>query len=125
MFKQPQMPTLSAATLVMDSRKTLVSVRHQNLTGSWSQLYKSGDVYLDLSLRSEASGSTLLGHLVADPSQLTQLGGMAVLQKDQNTELSATVNSTGSFRLPLNQSGVYRLEVVLQDQIIFVDRLEV
>lgn len=125
MFKAPEIPTLSEATLVMDSRKTMVAVRHQNLSGAWSQLYKAGGIYLDLSLRTDGTESALLGHLVADPSQLTQLGGMAVLQKDDEAEVSSTINSSGSFRLPLDQLGTYRLEVVLKDQIIFVDKLEV
>ncbi len=125
MFRQPQIPTLVQAILVMDSRNTMASVRSQSLTGSWSQLYRSGGIYLDLSLRSDVSGSTLMGHLVADPSQLSQLAGVAVLQKDSDAERSWPISSTGSFRIRLSQSGIHRLEVVLEDQVIIIEKLEV
>ncbi len=117
-----QLPTPLQARLVMDSRKTLSSVRNQNLTGSWSQLYKADHLYLDLSLRNSTGESLLLGHLVSDPSSPIPLQATARLVGEQE-EYATAISSMGSFRLPV-QSGVYRLELDLVNSHIAVDKLE-
>lgn len=112
------------AKLVMDSRKTLVSVRNQNLSGSWSQLYKAGDLYLDLSLRSNGLESVLMGHLVADAAAAIPSHATARLTSEKNESYASDISPTGSFRLPA-QRGLYRLELSLDGLNITVDRLEV
>lgn len=118
------LPNRIHAKLVMDSRKTLVSVRNQNLSGSWSQLYKAGDLYLDLSLRSNGLESVLMGHLVTDGVLPIPAHSTARLTSETNQLYASDISSTGSFRLPA-QRGLYRLELNLEGLDITVDRLEV
>lgn len=117
-------PSPVQAILVMDSRKTSHALRSQNFSGAWSQLYKAGDFYLDLSLKPEAAGAILQGHIVADPSLYSHLHGLVLLRKNQ-ANLSAPLGSTGSFRVVLEEPGDYGLEIVLQDQVFRVEKLEI
>lgn len=119
-----ELPNTIHAKLVMDSRKTLVAVRGQNFTGSWSQLYKAGDLYLDLSLRNNGIESVLMGHLVTDASSPVAPLSKARLTSEKNQTYMSDINSTGSFRLPA-QRGLYRLELELQGVGITIDRLEI
>lgn len=111
------------ATLVMDSRKTWSAVRNQNLSGSWSQLYKVGEYYLDLSLRSSGNDKTLMGHLVGNIST-PALQSAVVHLRTEETSYKSAVAASGMFRLPIEKEGTYNLEVELQDQYIAVDKLE-
>jgi predicted RecB family nuclease len=108
----------------MDSRKTSLAVRHQNFTEGWSQLYKAGDFYLDLSLKPDHHKAYLQGYLVADPAQLTQVQGRTLLH-NEHAQLTAALSLTGSFRLEVPQGGTYQLEIALQDQVIRLDRIEI
>ncbi|GEM85244.1 hypothetical protein [Meiothermus hypogaeus] len=118
--KKPQLQ----AILVMDSRKTSLAVRHQNFTGAWSQLYKAGDFYLDLSLKPDNHKAYLQGYIVADPSQLAQIQGSTALHNEQ-TQLTAPISLTGSFRLEVPQGGKYHLEIALQNQVIRLEHIEI
>lgn len=118
--KKPQLQ----AILVMDSRKTSLAVRHQSFTGAWSQLYKAGDFYLDLSLKPDSHKAILQGYIVADPSQLAQIQGTTALHNEQ-TQLTAPISPTGSFRLEVPTAGPYHLDIALQDQVIRLDRIEI
>ena len=108
----------------MDSRKSLTPLRSQNLTGSWSQLYKSGDLYLDLNMRNSGLEAVLMGHLVTDPSAPIPDRATARLKGDSDVEYQAHITSTGSFRLPIARSGIYRLELDLHNHLISIDSLE-
>lgn len=123
MMTESKKPTLQAI-LVMDSRKTSLAVRHQNFTGAWSQLYKAGDFYLDLSLKPDGHKAYLQGYLVADPSQLTQIEGTTALHNEQ-TQLTSPIGLTGSFRLEVPTGGEYQLEIALQNQVIRLDSIQI
>ncbi len=123
MMTEPKKPQLQAI-LVMDSRKTSLAVRQQNFTGAWSQLYKAGDFYLDLSLKPDAHKAYLQGYIVADPSQLCSIQGTTSLQGEQ-TQLSTPIGLTGSFRMEVSRRGEYNLEIALPDQVIRLDSIEI
>ncbi|MCX7602033.1 MAG: hypothetical protein N2Z75_08860 [Meiothermus sp.] len=123
MLNESKRPAIQAI-LVMDSRKTSLALRQQNFTGAWSQLYKAGDFYLDLSLKPDSHKAYLQGYLVADPSRLTQVEGVTSLHNEQ-TQLSAPISLTGSFRLEVPTGGAYQLEIALADQVIRLDHIEV
>ncbi|WP_299431056.1 hypothetical protein [uncultured Meiothermus sp.] len=120
---EPKKPNLQAI-LVMDSRKTSLAVRQQNFTGAWSQLYKAGDFYLDLSLKPDTHKAYLQGYIVADPSLLSSIQGTTLLHNDQ-TQLSTPIGRIGSFRLEVPATGAYRLEIALPDQVIRLDSIEI
>jgi len=115
-------PIPMEAILVMDSRKTSHAIRSQNFSGAWSQLYKAGNFYLDLSLKPQNDGAILQGHIVAEPGQDTN--GLVFVRTDQANQ-SIAISPTGSFRLALQEPGQYGLEIVLQDQVVRVGKLEV
>ncbi len=123
MIAEPKKTQLQAI-LVMDSRKTSLAVRQQNFTGAWSQLYKAGDFYLDLSLKPDNHKTYLQGYIVADPSHLSAIQGTTRLHNEE-TELSTPLGLTGSFRLEVPQPGEYSLEIALQDQVIRLDSIGV
>ncbi|MCX8089115.1 MAG: hypothetical protein N3C58_07555 [Meiothermus ruber] len=118
--KKPQLQ----AILVMDSRRISLALRQQNFTGAWSQLYKAGDFYLDLSLKPDAHKAYLQGYIVADPSQLGSIQGTTSLYNEQ-TQLSTPIGVTGSFRLEVPQGGEYQLEIALQHQVIRLDSIQI
>ncbi len=101
--KKPQLQ----AILVMDSRRISLVLRQQNFTGAWSQLYKAGDFYPDLSLKPDAHKAYLQGYIVADPSQLGSIQGTTSLYNEQ-TQLSTPIGVTGS-RCPKGGSTNWRL----------------
>lgn len=119
------LPNSYAAKLVMDSRRMLQNLRTQRSLESWSQLYKAGDhVYLDLRLTSSQRESTLFGQLIADPSLYIPVHSTIELSLDRETKYQGNVSPTGSFRIPVVENGVYRLEVNLQSHLITVDQLQ-
>jgi len=123
MIAEPKKTQLQAI-LVMDSRKTSPAVRQQNFTGAWSQLYKAGDFYLDLSLKPDSHKAYLQGYIVTDTSQLTAIQGSTSLHNGQ-TQLSTPIGLTGSFRLEVPTTGAYCLEIALQDQVIRLDSIQI
>jgi len=123
MLTEATKPQLQAI-LVMDSRKTSLALRQQNFTGAWSQLYKAGDFYLDLSLKPATRKAYLQGRIVADPGQLPCLQGSATLHGDQ-TRLSVPLEPTGSFRLEVFQVGQYSVEIALPDQVIRLEGIKI
>lgn len=124
MIAELRKPSSVQAILVMDSRKTAHALRSQNFSGTWSQLYKAGDCYLDLSLRPEASGAILQGNIVAEPGRYLNMKGLVFVRKGQ-TDLSTSISPSGSFRLELDKSGQYGLEIVLPNQVISINKLEI
>lgn len=120
------MPRAQTATLVMDSRHNLISVRSQSLMGSWSQLFKAGNRYLDLNFQNKGAESVLFGYLVSDPG--TPISTHAMVRLSSSTvEYQTTLSSSGSFRITLNGNlkEMYCFELDLSDQVISIDRLEI
>lgn len=115
-------PTHMEAILVMDSRKTSHAIRSQSFSGAWSQLYKAGNFYLDLSLKPQEGGALLQGHIVAEPGH--NPNGLVFVRTDKANQ-SIAISPTGSFRLALQEPGEYGLEIVLQDQVVRVGKLEI
>ncbi len=111
------------AILIMDSRTAPTrAVRHQNHHGIWSKLYKAGDMYLDLSLKAEARGATLVGQVIAEAQQPVALN--VVLHGPDGSEASP-VNEYGIFRLNVQGKGDYTLEFDLGEEAFMVPGLEV
>ncbi len=111
------------AILIMDSRTTPTrAVRHQNFQGAWSRLYKAGDLYLDLSLRVEGQGATLVGQVIAEAQKPVALN--VVLHGPSGSEASP-VNDYGIFRLNIREKGDHVLEFDLGDEAFMVPGLEV
>lgn len=127
MFQEPIKPSSPAsrreAILIMDSRTTPASaVRHQNFHGVWSKLYKAGDMYLDLSLKAEGSGATLVGQVIAEAHKPIALS--VVLHGPGGSNLSP-VNEYGNFRLNVQEKGDHVLEFDLGGETFLVRGLEV
>jgi len=117
-------PTSIQAILVMDSRKTSIAVRSQNFTGSWSQLYKAGDFYLDLSLKPSETEAMLIGQ-ISGPAQLAEeISGIVSVKNGQGVA-SGTISPRGSFRLALSERGEHLLEIALKNRVLQVSRLEI
>ncbi len=111
------------AVLIMDSRTTSTrAVRHQNPHGAWSKLYKAGDLYLDLSLKVEAKGATLVGQVIAEAQKPVALN--VVLHGPNGCE-AGPVNEYGIFRLNIQGKGDYLLEFDLGEEAFMVPGLEV
>lgn len=123
METRPHRPTQMEAILVMDSRSTQIAIRNQNFGGAWSRLYKAGAYYLDLALKPEDKGAVLIGQILSD--KLGHPKGLVTLRSGLELMASTSISPTGSFRLALAQPGEQVLEVVLQDQVIQVGKLEV
>ncbi len=111
------------AILIMDSRTTPTrAVRHQNFQGAWSKLYKAGDMYLDLSLKAEGKGATLVGQVIAEAQKPVALN--VVLHGPSGCEASP-VNECGIFRLNIQGKGDHMLEFDLGEETFMVPGLEV
>ncbi len=111
------------AILIMDSRTTPTStVRHQNFHGTWNKLYKAGDMYLDLSLKVEGRGATLVGQVIAEAHKPVALS--VVLHGPGGSNLSP-VNEYGNFRLNVQEKGDHVLEFDLGGETFWVRGLEV
>lgn len=123
MLKEYKKPTHMEAILVMDSRTTSIAVRNQNLGGAWSRLYKAGPYYLDLALKPGEHGATLIGQILSNKPG--EARGVVTLKSGFQPLASTSISPTGSFRIALDHPGEHLLEVVLQDQVIQVGKLEV
>lgn len=122
MILQHPMPH-KEAILIMDSRTTLASaVRHQNIPGAWSKLYKAGDMYLDLSLKVEGRGAMLVGQVIAEAHKPV---AMSVVLQGPSRRSTSIVNEYGTFRLSVQEKGDHVLEFDLGEETFIVPGLEV
>ncbi len=111
------------AILIMDSRTTPASaVRYQSFRGTWSKLYKAGDMYLDLSLKAEGRGAVLVGQVIAEAYQPMVLN--VALYGPSQRETGA-VSEYGIFRLNIHEKGEHVLEFDLGKETFLVRGLEV
>jgi hypothetical protein len=111
------------AILIMDSRNLpSAAVRCQNFHGTWSKLYKAGDMYLDLSLKAEGRGAMLVGQVLVEVQKPVALNVTLHSPSRSNT---SPVNEYGNFRVSIQEKGDHVLEVDLGEETFLVRGLEV
>lgn len=111
------------AILIMDSLFTpSIALRQQSFRGGWSKLYKAGDLYLDLTLKTEGSKVVLVGQAIAEAQKPVALN--VVLHGPSGCEASP-VNEYGIFRLNIQEKGSHMLEFDLGEETFMVPGLEV
>lgn len=110
------------AILIMDSRNMPgAAVRHHNFQCAWSQLYKAGDLYLDLSLKVDEKGTILVGQVIAEAQNPVALH---VTLHGPSQSSSSPVNEYGNFRVSIVEKGDHLLEFELGEESFVVRRLE-
>lgn len=115
-------PNQVEAILVMDSRTTSIAVRSHN-AGAWNKLYKMDEYYLDLSLKPDGERALLLGKLVNPNPHAT--GSVSLISPEGEPAGQAPLNDTGIFRLLVERSGTYQLQMRLGEQQFVVRSLDV
>ncbi len=116
-------PSRKEAVLIMDSRFTpSMALRHQNLFGRWSQLYRVGDLYLDLTLKSEDATFVLVGQVIAEARQFSR---PHITLRGPNGYCTSPLNEYGIFRLNVQEKGCYELEFAMGQDKFLIHRIEV
>ncbi|WP_337869216.1 hypothetical protein [Meiothermus sp.] len=120
---KPMQTSRKEAILIMDSRFTPgMALRHQNLFGRWSQLYRAGDLYLDLTLKSEDAKFVLVGQVIAEARQFSR---SHITLHGPNRYNTSPVNEYGIFHLNIQQKGRYELEFAMGQETFLIHGIEV
>lgn len=104
-------PTIQATVSVTDPRVNAPSLHHQGINSVWNKLYSVGSYYLDLSLKTEAGYSVLLGKVVGLVGH--SAGAVHLLDVEGGRLESAALKPSGAFRLSPGSGGNYGLELEL------------
>jgi len=112
------------AILIMDSRSTPhLAVRKQNFSGFWSKLYKAGELYLDLTFRSEGANAVLMGQVITNQELLSP---RVVLHSPGKTSIATTkLTESGRFRFEVKEPGDHLLELGVGEETFMVQGLEI
>ncbi len=121
---KPMHPTSrKEAILIMDSRfMPGRALRHQSFRDGWSKLYKAGDLYLDLTLKTEGAKFVLVGQVIAEAQQFSELNITLHRPNGYNT---SPVNEYGIFRLNIQEKGSHMLEFDLGQDAFVIHGIEV
>ena len=107
----------------MESRGLAPAVRSVDFSGTWSKLYKAGDVYLDMTLKPAAKVASLQGQLLTEGTRALQ--GEIKLLKDGAVLASTMLGADADFGLNVAQPGVYALELELGGKTLAISDIEV
>lgn len=118
------------ATLLMESHGLAPSVRSTSFASTevWSKLYQAGAHFVDLSLRPGDRGLALRGEILTQSDAPLASGGTAILRDRQGATIGTTEfggAGENGFLFPIGQSGSYRLEIALDDELLCVGGLEI
>jgi hypothetical protein len=118
----PNTPETREAILIMDSRRNVSSLRSGSLSSTWNKLYKVGDAYLDVSLKSEGETSLLVGQVISEKG--VPSGHILLLDEDQQVKFAQGFESGAAFRFELNTADQYRLEMKIGEERFGISNLD-
>lgn len=111
--------------LLMESHGLAPNVRSTSFASVkvWSKLYQTGPYFLDLTLVPGDGDLNLRGEILSSESSLPEDAQVTLF--DRNGVSATTVLGDGSFVLPLDQPGRYRLEVSFSEALLSVEGLDI
>ena len=119
----PEHTMTHTAVLVMESRGLAPAVRSMDFSGTWSKLYRAGDVYLDMTLKPAAKAASLQGQLLTEGERA--LRGEIKLIKDGTVLASTMLGADADFGMNVAQPGLYGLELELSGETVAISDIKV
>jgi hypothetical protein len=118
--------TSHPSVLLMESHGLAPNVRSTSFASInvWSKLYQAGPYFLDLSLEPGEHNLDLRGEILSSDDPPLPTEAEITLYDEHGQRAVAQLGDAG-FSLPLDQAGLYRLEVSYEAAVLTVEGLKI
>lgn len=109
---------------MVESKGEAPSVRSAAVSVAWSRLYKANDYHIDLAFQSHTGATELRGQLLP-PSATVPRGSVLLQNLSSQKRTSVELSSSGTFLLPVDKAGPYRLTLELEEATLAIDSIDI